>query len=52
MDKIEIMKAKNGWLVFIGGRSPHTENEPLVFTNWEKLCKYVKGQLCPEMKDS
>jgi len=51
MDKVEIVKAKNGWLVFIGDHHPSVKNDPVVFTDWGSLSRYLRRQLAPEMLD-
>lgn len=51
MSIVEIRRAKNGWLVFENGRDMMTLQEPIVFTDWSKLSKYLRKRLAPEMRD-
>lgn len=51
MDRVEITKAKNGWVVWRDGRDRTAIQEPIVFTDWARLSLYLRKQLAPEMKD-
>ena len=50
MRSVEIRKAANGWLVFSDGYNPAIAQDPIVFTDWDKLIEYLKTRLTPEMK--
>ena len=57
MNKVEIVKAKNGWVVWPDGHAgyrntptPIDQQQPLLFTEWGKLSNYLRHQMVPEMK--